>query len=228
MGIAQVGKAMLWDLISPTKPVTVTFDPLPDGFVAPCLPTRAARPPSGPDWLHEIKHDGMRLIARKDHTGVRLYSRSGNDVTGRFTMIVGAFSRLDVRSAIIDGEAVAFRDGVASRELLREGTRDDHVFLFAFDLIELEGDDLRPLPLEERKVQLEQLVGRAEIGMQLTEFDDGDGELVYKDACAAGAEGIVSKRKGTHYEFGRSEHWLKIINKRRARAQRRVDEASRR
>jgi bifunctional non-homologous end joining protein LigD len=79
---------------------------LPAGFIAPCLPTKAQSPPSGPLWLHEIKHDGFRVIARKSATTVRLYSRPGNDLTYRFPLIVESVAWLRVRSCIIDGEAV--------------------------------------------------------------------------------------------------------------------------
>src|SRR5947208_1621796 len=83
---------------------------LPAGFVPPCLPTKAQEPPSGPMWLHEIKHDGFRVIARKDDKRVRLYSRPGNDLTHRFPLIVETLARLRSRSCIIDGEAVACDD----------------------------------------------------------------------------------------------------------------------
>jgi bifunctional non-homologous end joining protein LigD len=89
--------------------------PLPRGFVPPCLPTKAPHPPSGDVWLHEIKHDGFRVIARKDGDRVRLYSRPGNDLTYRFPLIVESLARLRSRSCIIDGEAVCCGDdGVPS------------------------------------------------------------------------------------------------------------------
>ena len=78
---------------------------LPAGFIPPCLPTKAPKPPSGTLWLHEIKHDGFRVIARKDGQRVKLYSRPGNDLTDRFSLIVEALARLRSRSCIIDGEA---------------------------------------------------------------------------------------------------------------------------
>jgi ATP-dependent DNA ligase len=81
----------------------------PAGFIAPCLPTKTDKLPSGSQWLHEIKHDGFRVIARKDGSRVRLYSRPGNDLTYRFPLIVEALSRLRLRSCIIDSEAVSFR-----------------------------------------------------------------------------------------------------------------------
>jgi ATP-dependent DNA ligase len=125
---------------------------LPAGFIAPCLPTKTDKLPSGSQWLHEIKHDGFRVIARKEGAQVRLYSRPGNDFTRRFPLIVEALERLRSRSCIIDGEAVACDDnGVASFDLIRHQRANESIFLYAFDLIELNGDDLRRDPLEVRK-----------------------------------------------------------------------------
>jgi hypothetical protein len=91
--------------------------PLPLGFIPPCLPTNAPQPPTRETWLHEIKHDGFRVIARKDGDRVRLYSRPGNDLTYRFPLVVETMSRLRSRSCIIDGETVACGEkGAASRE----------------------------------------------------------------------------------------------------------------
>src|SRR4051794_1325166 len=94
--------------------------PLPAGFIAPCLPTSAPRAPSGEHWLHEIKHDGFRVIARKTGERVKLYSRPGNDLTRRFPFIVEAVARLRAVSCIIDGEAVACGDnGIADFDRIR-------------------------------------------------------------------------------------------------------------
>ena len=121
--------------------------PLPRGFVPPCLPTKAQEPPSGEAWLQEIKHDGFRVIARKDGNRVRLYSRPGNDLTYRFPLIVEALAKLRSRSCIIDGEAVACDgNGMPSFDRIRYRRHDASVFLYAFDLIELNGDDLRREP----------------------------------------------------------------------------------
>ena len=129
--------------------------PLPAGFITPCLPTKTDKLPSGSQWLHEIKHDGFRIIARKTGAQVRLYSRPANDLTRRFPMIVETLARLRARSCIIDGEAVACDDsGVASFELVRHQRANGSVFLYAFDLIELNSDDLRRDPLEVRKATL--------------------------------------------------------------------------
>jgi bifunctional non-homologous end joining protein LigD len=99
---------------------------LPFGFVPPCLPTKAPQPPTGDAWLHEIKHDGFRVIARKHGTRVKLYSRPGNDLTDRFSLIVEVLARLRARSRMIDGEAVCCGDdGVPSFDRIRyrTGTR---------------------------------------------------------------------------------------------------------
>jgi bifunctional non-homologous end joining protein LigD len=129
--------------------------PLPPGFIAPCLPTNASAPPSGKLWLHEIKHDGFRVMARKAGERVRLYSRPGNDLTYRFPLIVEALAKLRSQSCIIDGEAVACGDdGIASFNRIRHRHHDADVFMWAFDLIELNGDDLRRDPLNVRKATL--------------------------------------------------------------------------
>jgi bifunctional non-homologous end joining protein LigD len=133
---------------------------LPTGF-APCLPTKTDELPSGSQWLHEIKHDGFRVIAGKNGPRVRLYSRPGNDLTHRFPLIVETLARLRSRSCIIDGEAVACDDnGVASFDLIRHHRANESVFLYAFDLIELNGDDLRRDPLEVRKATLASIVAK--------------------------------------------------------------------
>jgi bifunctional non-homologous end joining protein LigD len=187
---------------------------LSSGFIAPCLPTKANNPPSGGAWLHEIKHDGFRVIARKDGPRVRLYSRPGNDLTERFVLIVEALSRLRSRSCILDGEAVCCDDnGVPSFDRIRYRRYDASVFLYAFDLIELNGDDLRREPLEVRKATLASVLAKAGSGLRLNEhLEHDDGELVFRHACKLGLEGIVSKRKDSPYRSGRSPDWLKMKN----------------
>jgi bifunctional non-homologous end joining protein LigD len=186
---------------------------LPTGFIAPCLPTKADSPPSGSVWLHEIKHDGFRLVARKDGDHVRLYSRPGNSLTERFPLIVEALLGLRSRSCIIDGEAVCCDDrGVPSFERILYRRHDASVFLYAFDLIELNGDDLRREPLEVRKATLASVVGKAAPGVRLNEHIEADGPTVFAHACRMGLEGIVSKRKDSRYTSGRSTDWLKSKN----------------
>jgi ATP-dependent DNA ligase len=187
---------------------------LPAGFIAPCLPSSAPQPPSGEEWLHEIKHDGFRVIARKDATRVKLYSRPGNDLTDRFPLIVEALAKLRSQSCIIDGEAVACGDdGISSFDRIRYRRHDESVFLYAFDLIELNGDDLRRDPLAVRKATLASLLVRAAPGLRFNEhLDEHNGPLVFAHACKLGLEGIVSKKRNSIYRSGRSPDWIKSKN----------------
>src|SRR5712672_904820 len=186
---------------------------VPAGFIAPCLPSKTDKLPSGREWLHEIKHDGFRIIARKNGAQVRLYSRPGNDLTRRFPLIVETLARLRSRSCIIDGEAVACDDnGIALFDLIRHHRANDRVFLFAFDLIELNGDDLRRDPLQVRKATLASIVAKSRPGIRFNEDIEGDGPAVFAHACKLGLEGIVSKRKDSPYRSGRSPDGLKMKN----------------
>jgi bifunctional non-homologous end joining protein LigD len=187
--------------------------PFPLGFVPPCLPTKAPQPPTGDAWLHEIKHDGFRVIARKDGARVRLYSRPGNDLTYRFPLIVEALARLRSRSCIIDGEAVCCDDdGRPSFDRIRYRRHDGAVFLYAFDLIELDGADMRREPLAARKATLASVLAKAAPGLRLSGHIEADGPTVFAHACKMGLEGIVSKRKASPYRSGRSPDWLKSKN----------------
>jgi bifunctional non-homologous end joining protein LigD len=152
------------------------------------------------------------VIARKDGTRVKLYSRPGNDLTDRFPLIVEALARLRTHSCIIDGEAVACgEDGIASFDRIRH--HDAGVFLYAFDLVELDGDDLRRDPLAVRKATLASLLARAAPGLRFNEHvDEQDGPLVFQHACKLGLEGIVSKRRNSPYRSGRSPDWIKSKN----------------
>jgi bifunctional non-homologous end joining protein LigD len=185
---------------------------LPAGFIAPCLPTKTDKLPSGSQWLHEIKHDGFRVIARKGGSRVRLYSRPGNDLTHRFPLIVNALAQLRSRSCIIDGEAVACDDnGISSFDLVRHHRANERIFLYAFDL--MNGDDLHRNLLEGRKATLEMMLAKAGPGIRFNEHMEGDGETVFRHVCKLGLEGIVSKRKDSPYRSGRSPDWLKMKNK---------------
>ena len=131
------------------------------GFIEPCLPSPAEKPPSGPGWVHEIKHDGYRLMARRDPVGIRLLTRNGYDWSPRYPLIVEAVNHLKVRSCLIDGEAVACdKSGLAVFDLLRRKPTGNHVFMYAFDLLELDGADLRREPIETRKATLASLRDR--------------------------------------------------------------------
>jgi bifunctional non-homologous end joining protein LigD len=188
--------------------------PLPrSSFVEPCLPSSAERPPSGPDWIHEIKHDGYRLMARRDSVGIRLLTRNGHDWSPRYPLIREAVNRLKVRSCLIDGEAVACdENGLAVFERLRRKREGRHVFLYAFDLLELNGTDLRREPIETRKATLASVLRGCLPGLRLNEHLAHPGDLVFRHACAMGLEGIVSKRLGSRYRSGRSTDWLKFKN----------------
>ena len=187
-------------------------NPLPPGFIAPCLPIAAERCKNGPAWVHEIKHDGYRLIARRTDDRVRLYTRRGFNWADRYPRIVEALRSLPVRSIVIDGEAVVCgKDGKSDFDKLHSGTHDASVFLYGFDLIELDGEDLRPAPLEQRKGKLEKLLARND-GMRFSEHLDGDGAIVFKHACKLGLEGIVSKRRDLPYRSGRCRGWIKVKN----------------
>ena len=144
---------------------------------------------------------------------MRLYSRPGNDLTHRFPLIVETLARLRSRSCIIDGEAVACDDnGVASFDLVWHHRANESIFLYAFDLIELNGDDLRRDPLEVRKATLRSMLAKVGLGLRFNEHIEGDGETVFRHACKLGLEGIVSKRKNSPYRSGRSPDWLKMKN----------------
>jgi bifunctional non-homologous end joining protein LigD len=119
------------------------------GIIEPCLPSPARVPPSGLGWIHEIKHDGFRILARRDATGVRLITRAGNDFSSRFPFIAMAVGKLPVRSCLIDGEAiVSDQNGLAVFDLIRRHGALASAALCAFDLLELDGKDLRREPIE--------------------------------------------------------------------------------
>jgi bifunctional non-homologous end joining protein LigD len=183
------------------------------GIIEPCLLSPAKAPPSGLGWIHEIKHDGFRVMARRGGAGVRLFSRNGHDFTARFPLAVAAVKALPAHSFLIDGEAIVTDDdGLAVFELIRRARNGGAAVLCAFDLIELEGEDLRRSPIEHRKHKLARLIRTPHPGIVLNEHYDGDGEIVFKYACKLGCEGIVSKRIGSLYRSGRSPHWVKVKN----------------
>src|SRR5436190_1126024 len=116
--------------------------------IEPCLPRAAKEPPAGPGWIHEIKHDGFRILARRDTRGVRLFTRNGYDFTARFPKIDAAVEKLDVSSCVIDGEAIVVNpDGLSVFDLICYRHHDATAVLCAFDLIEVAGTDLCGSPL---------------------------------------------------------------------------------
>jgi bifunctional non-homologous end joining protein LigD len=185
----------------------------PSGFVEPCRPSKATRPPSGPQWVHEIKHDGFRLLVRREGVRVRCFTRGGHDWAERFPAIVDAARRLKAKSFLIDGEAVVCRpDGLSDFDALRVGRRAHEVMLAAFDLIELQGDDLRDEPLLKRKQRLAKILANDPEAIVYNEHLDHDGPAVFEHACRMGLEGIVSKRLDSPYRSGPSKTWLKSKN----------------
>jgi bifunctional non-homologous end joining protein LigD len=195
------------------------------GIIELCLPSSAKVPPSGPGWIHEIKHDGFRIMARRGGAGVRLFSRNGHDFTSRFPLMAAAVTALPAHSFLIDGEAIVTNDnGLAVFELIRRARNGGAAVLCAFDLIELEGEDLRRAPIEHRKHKLARLVRTPHPGIVLNEHYDGDGEIVFKYACKLGCEGIVSKRIGSPYRPGRSPHWVKVKNPKAPAVRREAEE----
>jgi len=185
----------------------------PPGFIQPCLPTRAEKAPSSANWIHEIKHDGFRMMVRRDAAGVRLLTRNGVDWTTRFPLIAEAAAALRVKYFLIDGEAVCCDgEGMPVFDRLRYRRDDRHVFLYAFDLLQLDSRDLRREPIEDRKAELAKLLRHAKSGLQLNEHISEPGDIVFRHACKLGLEGIVSKRLGSPYRSGRSNDWLKSKN----------------
>jgi bifunctional non-homologous end joining protein LigD len=182
----------------------------PSGFVEPCIPTLAYKVPSGPDWIHEVKHDGYRLQVRREGDVVRLFTRRGFDWTKRYPAIVRTALALPARSCTLDGEAVVCGgDGIAVFEdIHRRGIVTD-AMLYAFDLLEYGGEDLRPFPLADRKRLLTKVIGRRSLGIVLSQHTDED---IFRGICKMGLEGVVSKRLSSPYRSGRSTDWLKIKN----------------
>src|SRR5215831_11789701 len=151
------------------------------GFIEPCLPSPARQPPIGPNWLHEVKFDGYRAMIRRDGAGVRLFTRRGYDWTERFPAIVNAARSIPAKSFLIDGEAVSCDEsGVPVFRMLRQRRNEPTVFIYAFDLLQLDGRDLRREPIEVRKAALAKLIRGAVPGLQLSEYLDGhDGATVF-------------------------------------------------
>jgi bifunctional non-homologous end joining protein LigD len=211
---------------SPEKqPAAVPFAPadLPGkkealpAFIAPQLASEAAAPPVGKHWFHELKLDGYRIQAHIDKSGkVRLFTRSGLDWTHRMPLVVRELGRLKVESAILDGEVVVLSpDGQSSFAQLQaafdEGASHPLTY-FVFDLLHLNGHNLRHEPLAERKQILAQMLdslAEHEV-IRYGQHIETEGAPIFAEACKLGAEGIVSKRSDSTYSSGRSKSWLKI------------------
>jgi bifunctional non-homologous end joining protein LigD len=171
---------------------------LPPGFIVPCQPTLADRVPEGDGWIHELKHDGFRIVAFKDGESVRLLSRNGRDWSAEFLAVVAAIRALPFRRIMIDGEAVAHcPDGLPDFHRLL-GNGQATACLYAFDLLFLEAQDVRGVELIGRRRMLAKALRKAGPALRFSEHMDGeDGEAMFRHACKLRLEGIVSKRLDT-------------------------------
>jgi bifunctional non-homologous end joining protein LigD len=184
---------------------------------APCLPTLVKKPPTGTNWLHEVKWDGFRFVCHLSSGKVRMVTRNGLDWSSNFPAIVDAIAKLPAKTAIVDGEAVVLDDnGVSHFSSLQQafakgGGKARDAVLYAFDLLAVDGKDLRREPLVARKEALARLLKRTKRGgaLILSEEVEGPAEVILRHACRAGLEGIVSKRRDSPYSSGRSKEWLK-------------------
>jgi bifunctional non-homologous end joining protein LigD len=183
--------------------------------IQPQLATAGTAAPEGGEWLHEIKYDGYRLIARVEDGGVRLLTRKGLDWTGKFPALAAALARLPVKSAILDGELVSLRpDGTTGFADLQDAIsrqKTDTLTYFAFDLLYRDGWDLTGATLDIRKAALAELIPPDGHGMlRYSDHHEGQGAKFLRQAATVGVEGIVAKRRDKPYEPGRGRSWLKI------------------
>lgn len=193
------------------NPRTANHQPPTD--YRPQLATLVTSPPSGDEWLHEIKFDGYRIGCHVRRGRATLTSRNGNDWTAAFSEIATAAAKLRVRDALLDGEiAMVLPDGRTSFQALQNagaGSRGSLVY-FVFDLLRLDGHNLETLPLEERKARLRAAIGRRKTGrIRYADHVAGRGDEFFEQACRLGLEGIVSKRRDLPYHRGRHGSWLK-------------------
>ena len=186
---------------------------MPD-FIDPALATLSVAPPQGA-WLHEIKFDGYRLQGRREKSRVWLRTRKGLDWTDRFPALARALADLPVGEALFDGEAVVenesgVSDFAALQSALKEG-RAEKIVYYVFDLLYLDGHDLRRVPLLERKRLLAQIVGGAPSAsaVRFSEHFEEHGEAMLRHVCRMSGEGIVSKKRAGSYTSGRTQDWLK-------------------
>ena len=175
------------------------------------LATLVTEAPAGDGWLHEQKFDGYRIGLLKDGDNVGLWSRRGNDWTGEFRSVAAAGAALAARRALLDGEvAVVLPSGLTSFQSLQNRRPETPFVYFAFDLLALDGEDLRERPIEQRKELLRELIDRSGAGvLRLSDHVRGDGPAFFGQACKVGLEGVVSKRLGTPYRPGRNMDWVK-------------------
>ena len=186
----------------------------PPAWVAPQLATLVSGPPPGDDWVHEIKLDGYRILLRVERGRVKLLTRNRQDWTARFPAVAEAAAALSVKAALLDGEIVALdRAGVSSFQALQQADQLETgrtLVYVAFDLLFLDGSDLRPLPLVDRKARLARLLKGRRGRLRYSEHFDLPGRRVFDRACGLGLEGIIAKQKNAPYTSGRGQAWLKV------------------
>jgi len=189
------------------KPITGT---MPD-FRPPQLCTLVDSVPTGSGWIHEVKYDGYRAEIAVAGGKAKVFTRSGLDWTEKFPGIAEAAAKLPVGSALIDGEIVAFKDGRPDFSTLKDAiSNGGEMTLFAFDLLELDGENLEALPNVQRKERLRAVIEGADERLQFAEHIVGAGEKLFETMCREGYEGIVSKRADAPYSGKRTQGWLKI------------------
>jgi len=189
-------------------PRLTKYSPKPDGFILPAQPKLITTPPNGPDWLHEIKYDGYRVLAVRKADSVQLWARSGIDWSIAFAAVREAILALPDDDFAIDGEVV----GTNSFYDLRSRVHQRQAHMYAFDLLRLGGEDLRRTPLIERKCRLTQILPAGPGYLHYVDHLTEDGPLVFRHACALGLEGIVSKRRDSTYRSGPTRSWVKTKN----------------
>jgi bifunctional non-homologous end joining protein LigD len=192
----------------------------------PCIPTPGAKVPAGAERIHEIKHEGYRLIVQREGKRVRLFTRKGYDWSHRSPLIVQAALRNRQTYFVIDGVAVLLAvDGRSDFNGLHSRQHDEEVQFHAFDMLVSDGGDIRNFPLTMRKASLARLLARRADGIFLSDFEQGEiGPELFSHACLMGLEGLVSKRADSRYRSGRSPDWVKVKNRQHP-AMKRVMEA---
>jgi bifunctional non-homologous end joining protein LigD len=192
------------------KPAAIGAKARFPGFVEPALATSIERVPQGERWIHEIKFDGYRVQLHIANENVRVFTRRGNDWTKRLRKVANDAFLISASSAIIDGEVVVpAADGTTDFSVLQNELKgkSEKIAMVAFDLIYLNGYDLRKLPLLERKALLKKLIVKTAI--QFSESFEVDGPEMFKHACGIGLEGVVSKVRDSRYSSGRGNDWVK-------------------
>jgi bifunctional non-homologous end joining protein LigD len=180
-------------------------------FREPQLCTLVDSVPTGTGWIHEVKYDGYRALVAVGGGKATIFTRSGLDWTDKFPGIAEAAAALPVGSALIDGEIVAFKDGRPDFSTLKDAISNNGAMtLFAFDLLELDGERLEKLPNVQRKERLRAVIDDADQRLHFAEHIAGEGEKLFQTMCREGYEGVVSKRADAPYLGKRTQHWLKI------------------